>query len=144
MIIGIGTDIVDCTRLERPLRMYREKFLQKILTPLEIRHAEDKLAPINTFLGDDASYQHLSLIVGKFFAAKEAFVKALGTGFRDGVRMQDIEVHRDKHGKPFFKIKGHTKHVLDNLSPIGMHSEIHLSLSDEAPYATAYVIISAL
>ncbi len=144
MILGIGTDIVNCERFERPLKSYREKFLRKVLTNAEISYAEEKLAPLQSFLGDAAALKHLSLIVGKIFAAKEAFVKALGTGFRNGVRLQDIEVRRTKQGKPYFHVVGHTKHVLDNLSPIGMHSEVHLTLSDDAPYATAYVIICAI
>ena len=78
--------------------------------------------------------------LAKLYAAKEAFSKALGTGFRDGIFLSDIQILHNKNGKPFFKIEGEALRALQKLS---LTTELHLSISDDYPVATAFVIIEA-
>lgn len=141
MILGIGIDLVDCRRLERPLDISKERFLKRIMTDFEIDALEKKLATMDKFLTEQSRKEHMLMGIAKVFAAKEAFVKALGTGFRDGIVMNDLEVHRNEFGKPLLKVGGKAYQALENSLPIGMEARIHLSLSDEFPYAQAQVII---
>ncbi|MBX9977220.1 MAG: holo-ACP synthase [Alphaproteobacteria bacterium] len=143
MIIGIGTDLLDCRRLERPLKNHRERFLSKILTDNERFHIESKVQPITAFLDTITVEQHFCLQVGKIFAAKEAFVKALGTGFRDGLTLLDMEIVRNSLGKPSIYLHSKAEERFNAHIPQGMAGHTHLSLSDEFPYAQAFATISA-
>lgn len=143
MILGIGTDLLDCRRLKRPLTTHKDRFLSKILTPNERAYLEKKVSPFEAFLSHSDIEQHFYTAVGKIFAAKEAFVKALGTGFRGHLGLLDMEIVRDDFGKPFIHRYEKTDKVLQGIVPIGMEPHIHLSLSDEYPYVQAFVIVSA-
>ncbi len=143
MILGIGADIVDSRRLERPLRNHSERFLSKIMTEQERIYVLHRLAPLKIFLDEEKHTQRLSLQIAKIFAAKEAFVKALGTGFRGGLGFLDIEIQRNALGKPTFQLHSKAQEVFQNLIPFGMEGQVHLSLSDEYPYAQAFVTLSA-
>lgn len=118
MIHGIGTDIVYIPRILRILQKYGKKFLNKVYTEREIE------------LSRKYNSQEMQVkYFAKRFAAKEAFVKALGSGFSQGITMKDIEIYSDIRGKPYLTIG---KDFI---------SKIHLSLSDDGDYATAFVMI---
>ncbi|MBI1300939.1 MAG: holo-ACP synthase [Alphaproteobacteria bacterium] len=133
MIIGIGTDIVDIHRIKKLLDDHGSRFKERCFTNQEQDYADSKS---NELLNISA--------YAKRFAAKEAAVKALGTGFVKGIKMTDIEVLNADAGQPFLRFHNGAEKVLAGHVPAGMHSKIHLSLSDEPPYAQAYVIIEAL
>lgn len=121
MIQGIGTDIVYIPRVLRILQKYEKKFLNRVYTEKEIELSEKYF-----------SHEMQARYFAKRFAAKEAFVKALGTGFSKGIRMKDIEIHNDVRGMPYITIS--KRFISEN-------SSIHLSISDDQDYATAFVII---
>lgn len=121
MIYGIGTDIVRIQRLDDNLARYGERFASRIL-------ADSELEGFQT----SARKAHF---LAKRFAAKEAAVKALGTGFRDGLNLRDIGVTNDELGKPVLVFSTRAQQELDSRG-IG---NCHLSLSDEQDYAVAFV-----
>ena len=126
-ILGIGTDIVNIKRMEKSLKKRGNSFKNKIFSKNEINYCENKKNP--------------SPFYAKRFAAKEALSKALGTGIRKGINFKDIEVLNDVLGKPFIKLKGSTANFLYNKINRKKYL-IHLSLSDDKPWAQATVIIS--
>lgn len=127
MIIGIGTDITDIRRLEQLEKEYGGRFLNRVFTPAELKRASEKSSPIQN--------------LGRRFAAKEAFFKALGTGFLKGVSWQDVEIANHPSGQPHVTVSGKAREILGQRSPTGV--KIDLSLSDEYPYAVAFVVLSA-
>ena len=126
-IFGIGTDIVNIKRMEKSLKKYGFKFKKKIFSKREILYCEKKKNP--------SSYY------AKRFAAKEAFSKALGTGIRKGVSLKNIEVFNNSKGKPYILLKGDLSKFLKKKINNKKY-DIHLSLSDDKPWAQATVIIS--
>lgn len=122
MIHGIGTDIVAVARLRGMWERHGEKALEKLLAPQEIA-AFEQAADKGRFLA-------------KRFAAKEAFAKAFGTGVRPPVLLTAIAIAHDPLGRPFFEFCGQLAESVENL---GLSA--HLSISDEAEYAVAYVIL---
>ena len=128
-IFGIGTDIVNTKRIEKSIKMYGNKFKNKIFTKKEIRYCENKKNP--------------APIYAKRFAAKEAFTKALGTGFRKNITFKNIEISNDKYGKPFITLDSSVNIFLKKKIKKKKYF-IHLSLSDDRPWAHATVIISYL
>lgn len=132
MIIGIGTDIVDIRRIEKLLEEYPERFIERTFT-LE----EQKAADARKQGGLCAP------TYARRFAAKEACAKALGAAIRDGILFTDIGVVNDEKGKPSIVLTGEAANVLARLMPDNTVPYIHLSLSDELPYAQAFVIIEA-
>lgn len=129
MIIGVGVDLVDMRRIERLIERYGNRFIYKIFTKAEQAYANVSSNPI-------AAYANR-------FAAKEAAVKALGTGMAGGIGWQDIEVLRAPSGAPSLCFHGKAFERLTASLPPGYMSYIHVSFSDEAPYSTAFVVISA-
>jgi holo-[acyl-carrier protein] synthase len=132
MIIGIGNDLIDITRIENTLNRFGERFIQRVFTDTEQKKAESREKAglnINTY--------------AKRFAAKEALSKALGTGFSQGVFMKDIGVINDTSGRPTIKLTGGAEKKLQTLTPSGKQAIIHLTLTDEPPLAEAQVIIEA-
>lgn len=134
MILGIGTDIVNIERIEKDLAKFGEKFEQKLFT-----QAERDLANERAKAGKHAKAATLA----KRFAAKEAFLKALGTGFASGISWQDMEVVADEKGKPFLKLSGRTLEHLQRVTSRTVKPRIDLSLADDYPFAIGYVVISA-
>jgi holo-[acyl-carrier protein] synthase len=130
MIIGIGNDVIDIRRIERTLERHGERFIRRIFTDVEIRKSERRAARA-------ASY-------AKRFAAKEACSKALGTGFRAGVFWKDMGVVNEPSGKPTMVLMGGARLRLDTLTPPGHSPRIHLTITDDFPYAHAFVMIEAL
>ena len=124
-IFGIGTDIVDISRIKR-LFNKNKKIKKKIFSKKEIKYCESRPNKI-------ASYS-------KRFAAKEAFSKALGTGVSKGISFNEISVTNNKEGAPYIELLGKTKIISKKL--IKKKNKIYLSLSDEKKYALAMVVIS--
>ena len=128
-IIGIGTDLVNVTRIEKSISgKARDKFIKRIFTNFEQEQSKSR--------ANEADFY------AKRFAAKEAFVKALGTGIAKGIFWTDIEVRNDEFGKPSLYISGKALEILTKATPKDKENTIYLSLSDDNPFALAYVIIS--
>ena len=130
MILGLGNDIVDIRRIEKTLERFGDRFIQRIFTEIEQKKSEGRTARA-------ASY-------AKRFAAKEACSKALGTGFRQGVFWRDLGVVNEPSGRPTLQLTGDARRHLDHLTPAGFYAQIHLTITDDYPYAQAVVIISAV
>jgi len=130
MIIGIGSDIVNIRRVEKVLMRYGERFRQRCFTETERKKAASRANPVPTY--------------AKRFAAKEACCKALGTGFRQGVFFHDMGVVNLPSGQPTMKLTGGALARLEKLTPAGMRVHIHLTITDETPWAQAFVIIEVL
>ena len=126
-IFGIGTDIVNVKRMEKSLRRNGDTFKKRIFSKNEIIYCEKKGNPFTFY--------------AKRFAAKEAFSKALGTGIRKGVNLKNIEISNNAYGKPFILLKGNLANYLKKKVKCKKY-DIHLSLSDDTPWAQATVIIS--
>ena len=126
-ILGTGIDIVETNRLKKLLLKKKSNFKSKIFTNNEIAYCEKKLNITNCY--------------SKRFAAKEAFVKALGTGFRKNINFKDIEVVNNHYGKPDLLIN---KRVINKIKTSFKVKKFNilLSISDETKYAIASVIIS--
>src|SRR5688572_20599953 len=131
MIVGIGSDICNIERIERSLERFGDRFLNRVFTATE--RAKAKSRP-HTRAGTYA----------KRFAAKEAFSKAVGTGFRRGVFMKDIGVVNAPSGAPTLALSGGAKARLDGMVPAGHVAHIHLTMTDDHPFAQAFVIITAI
>lgn len=130
MIIGIGSDLIDITRIEKTIARYGERFVRRIFTPLEQAKAKSRVNPVPTY--------------AKRFAAKEACSKALGTGFRAGVFFRDMGVVNLPSGQPTMELTGGALKRLKAITPRGMKAVIHLTITDEMPMAQALVLIEAL
>jgi holo-[acyl-carrier protein] synthase len=131
VIIGIGSDLSDIRRIQKSLDRFGERFTNRVFTETERARSEAK--PDRA-----ASY-------AKRFAAKEACAKALGTGVpRRGVHWADMGVVNQRSGKPTMALSGGAAERLASLIPEGMAPVIHVSLTDDHPYAQAFVIIEAV
>ncbi len=135
MIIGIGNDLVRIDRIEGVLTRKGGDFEEKCFTEHERQKARSR---------SGAGLSAVSAVYAKRFAAKEACAKALGTGVSKGVSWQDIAVIEDENGRPFLELSGGAKKRLDAITPNGLSPSIHLSLSDDAPIAQAFVVIEAI
>ena len=126
-ILGTGIDIVENYRLKKLLLKKKSNFKNKIFTNNEIAYCEKKSNITNCY--------------SKRFAAKEAFVKALGTGFRKNINFKDIEVVKNLYGKPYLLIN---KKIINKIKTSFKVKKFNilLSISDENKYAIASVIIS--
>lgn len=139
MIIGTGIDLVDLRRLRGIMARYGARFQARYFTQGEIDTA---LSRAN--IGGSAGEEAMMMAFAKRWAAKEACAKALGTGFVEGVYMKDIEVVNDARGKPSLTLRGGAQARLQEMLQEGARAIVHLSLSDEPPYAQAQVIIEQL
>ena len=130
MILGLGSDLSDIRRIQNSLERFGDRFKERVFTELE-RTRSDRKA--------DAAASY-----AKRFAAKEACAKALGTGMRRGVFWRDMGVINLRSGQPTMALTGGALARLQEMTPEGMRAVIHLSLTDDHPYAQAFVIIEAL
>lgn len=130
MILGLGSDLSDIRRIENTLERFGERFTQRIFTELERKRSERK--PDRA-----ASY-------AKRFAAKEACSKALGTGFRRGVFWRDMGVANLPSGAPTMVLTNGALKRLQAITPAGHRAMVHVTLTDDHPYAQAFVIIEAV
>ena len=129
MIIGIGSDLCDITRIEETLERHGERFIARCFTEIERRRSERRA-------GRAASY-------AKRFAAKEACAKALGTGLRHGVYWRDMGVVNMASGQPTMRLTNGAAARLAAITPAGREAVIHLTITDEHPLAQAFVVIEA-
>ena len=129
MIIGIGSDLCDIRRIEETLGKFGDRFVARCFTEVERRRSDRRA-------GRAASY-------AKRFAAKEACAKALGTGMSHGVFWRDMGVVNLPSGKPTMQLTGGAAARLAAITPAGAHALIHLTITDEAPLAQAFVVIEA-
>ena len=132
MILGIGSDLVDIRRIQASLDRFGDRFAARVFTEAERARADAT-----------GSAAVRAATYAKRFAAKEAATKALGTGYADGVHFKDIEVLSDGKARPVLRLSGGALERLRVLVPAGMVSRIDLSMTDELPYAQAFVVISA-
>ena len=130
MIVGIGSDLTDIRRIKATLERFGDRFIERIFTPLERERSLRRADPAASF--------------AKRFAAKEACAKALGTGMRRGVFWRDMGVVNLRSGQPTLALTGGAAEQLARLVPEGRTAAIHLSLTDDDPYAQAFVIIESL
>ena len=131
MIIGLGSDLCNIERIQNSLDRFGVRFEQRVFTDVE--QAKANRRPF-TKAGT----------LAKRFAAKEAFSKAVGTGFKRGVFMKDIGVVNAPSGAPTLALTGGAKARLDAMIPAGHAARIHLTLTDDHPWAQAFVIIEAI
>jgi holo-[acyl-carrier protein] synthase len=131
MIIGLGSDLCSIERIQKSLDRFGERFAARVFTDVERAKAEGR--PF-TRAGTYA----------KRFAAKEAFSKAVGTGFRRGVFMKDIGVVNAPSGAPTLALTGGAKARLEAITPDGYEARVHLTMTDDHPFAQAFVIIEAV
>ncbi len=130
MILGIGADLCNIERIARALDRSGDRFAKRLFTPAERALADSRAQ------GRAAAY-------AKRFAAKEACAKALGTGFAGGIAMRDIGVVNSPAGVPALILAGAARARLDALTPPRHQVDIHLSLTDDHPWAQAFVILHA-
>ena len=130
MIVGIGSDLSDIRRVAATLERFGERFTNRVFTEIERSRSERKPDRASSY--------------AKRFAAKEACAKALGTGMRRGVFWRDMGVVNMRSGQPTMALSGGALERLQAITPTGMAAVIHLSLTDDHPYAQAFVIIEAL
>ncbi|MFI4976222.1 MAG: holo-ACP synthase [Caulobacterales bacterium] len=130
MIVGIGSDLTDIRRIEKTLERFGARFTARVFTEIERTRSERKA-------DRSASY-------AKRFAAKEACAKALGTGMRRGVFWRDMGVVNARSGQPTLSLTGGALARLAAMTPAGFTPVIHLSLTDDHPYAQAFVVIEAV
>jgi holo-[acyl-carrier protein] synthase len=129
MILGIGSDLCDIRRIENTLARHGERFTARIFTDIERKRAENKAQRTATY--------------AKRFAAKEACAKALGTGIHQGVFWRDMGVVNQRSGQPTMALTGGAAVRLAKMLPAGHEAVIHLTITDDFPYAQAFVVIEA-
>ena len=130
MIVGLGSDLCNIERIQASLDRFGDRFTNRVFTETERAKAERRPFPrAGTY--------------AKRFAAKEAFSKAVGTGFRRGVFMRDIGVVNLPSGAPTLALAGGAKARLDALIPEGHAAHVHLTMTDDHPWAQAFVVIEA-
>ena len=131
MIVGLGSDLCTSERIARSIERFGERFEARVFTDVE--RAKAARRPF-TKAGT----------LAKRFAAKEAFSKAVGTGFRRGVFMRDIGVINAPSGAPTLQLTGGARARLDALTPDGHVLRVHLTMTDDHPWAQAFVVIEAV
>ena len=130
MIIGLGSDLCNIERIQNSLDRFGERFVNRCFTPVEQAKAERReLTRAGTY--------------AKRFAAKEACAKALGTGFREGVFFRDMGVVNLPSGAPTLQLTGGAAKRLEKLTPAGHRASVHLTMTDDHPWAQAFVIVTA-
>ena len=130
MILGIGTDLANIERIERTLDRFGDRFRNRVFTELEQAKAERRRDTVGTY--------------AKRWAAKEACSKALGTGLAMGIAWKDMSVTNLKTGQPVMHVTGWAADRLEQMTPAGHKAVIHVTLTDDHPWAQAFVVIEAL
>lgn len=129
MILGIGSDLVEIARIEHIVNQHGERFLTRVFTENEIAYAKGKI--------------NMAATLANRFAAKEAMVKALGTGISQGIHWQDIEVKNTSEGQPLISLHNRAAEILRSRAPKGSTTQIYCSLSHSQAYAHAVIVIEA-
>lgn len=129
MILGIGTDLANIDRIAGTLERFGDRFRNRVFTPIEQRKAERRRDVAGTY--------------AKRWAAKEACSKALGTGLRMGIAWKDMAVSNLETGQPVMQVTGWAAERLAEMTPEGYEAIIHVTLTDDHPWAQAFVVIEA-
>ena len=129
MILGIGTDLANIDRIAATLDRFGDRFRNRVFTPVEQAKAERRADTPGTY--------------AKRWAAKEACSKALGTGLRMGIAWKDMAVSNLATGQPVMEVTGWAKERLVAMTPPGHEAIIHVTLTDDHPWAQAFVLIEA-
>lgn len=129
MILGIGTDLANIERIERVLDRHGDRFRNRVFTEIEQQKAERRKDVAGTY--------------AKRWAAKEACSKALGTGLRMGIAWKDMAVSNLRTGQPVMEVTGWAAERLKSMTPDGHEAIIHVTLTDDHPWAQAFVVIEA-
>lgn len=129
MILGIGSDLIEIARIAHILDRHGDRFLNRVFTANEIAYAHAKI--------------NVAATLANRFAAKEALVKALGTGISQGIHWQDIEVRNTAQGQPYLSLYNQAAEILKSRTPEGFRAQIYCSLSHSHDYAQAMVVIEA-
>lgn len=129
MILGIGTDLANIERIEATLERFGDRFRNRVFTEAEQSKAARRRDQAGTY--------------AKRWAAKEACSKALGTGLAMGISWKDMSVTNLRTGQPVMHVTGWAKERLDKMTPSGHEATIHVTLTDDHPWAQAFVVIEA-
>ena len=129
MILGIGTDLANIERIARTLERFGDRFRNRVFTPVEQAKAERRADVAGTY--------------AKRWAAKEACSKALGTGLRIGIAWKDMAVTNLPTGQPVMQVTGWAATRLAEMTTPGHEAIIHVTLTDDHPWAQAFVVIEA-
>ncbi|MEY8799631.1 holo-ACP synthase [Leisingera sp. XS_AS12] len=129
MILGVGTDLANIERIQRTLDRFGDRFRNRVFTEVEQRKAERRRDVAGTY--------------AKRWAAKEACSKALGTGLRMGISWKDMAVSNLSTGQPVMHVTGWAAERLREMTPPGHEAVIHVTLTDDHPWAQAFVVIEA-
>ena len=129
MILGIGTDLANIDRIQGVLSRHGDRFRNRVFTETEQAKASRRRDEAGTY--------------AKRWAAKEACSKALGTGLRMGIAWRDMSVTNLSSGQPVMEVTGWAKNRLDEMTPSDHEAVVHVSLTDDHPWAQAYVVIEA-
>lgn len=129
MILGIGTDLANIERIAATLERFGDRFRNRVFTEVEQHKAERRKDAAGTY--------------AKRWAAKEACSKALGTGLRMGISWRDMAVSNLRSGQPKMELSGWAAKRLQEMTPEGHEAVIHLTLTDDHPWAQAFVVIEA-
>ncbi len=129
MILGIGTDLANIDRIAATLARFGDRFRDRVFTPTEQRKAARRHDEAGTY--------------AKRWAAKEACSKALGTGLRMGIAWKDMGVTNLRTGQPVMHLTGWAAERLAAMTPAGHEAIVHVSLTDDHPWAQAFVVIEA-
>ncbi|MEQ3710044.1 MAG: holo-ACP synthase [Tateyamaria sp.] len=129
MILGIGTDLANIERIEKTLERFGDRFRNRVFTDIEQAKAERRADTPGTY--------------AKRWAAKEACSKALGTGLRMGIAWKDMAVSNLGTGQPVMQVTGWAATRLAEMTPPGHEAIIHVTLTDDHPWAQAFVLIEA-
>jgi holo-[acyl-carrier protein] synthase len=130
MILGVGTDLANIERIERTIARFGARFLDRVFTGTEQTRAERRAERVATY--------------AKRWAAKEACSKALGTGLRMGIAWRDMGVSNLPTGQPVMHLTGWAAERLAAMTPPGHRAIVHVSLTDDHPWAQAFVLIEAV
>ncbi|MEL6775335.1 MAG: holo-ACP synthase [Pseudomonadota bacterium] len=130
MILGVGTDLARIDRIEGTLERFGERFVKRVFTEIERERSERRRERV-------ASY-------AKRWAAKEACSKALGTGLRMGINWREMEVVNLETGQPTMRLHGGAADRLSKMLPAGHEARLHVTITDDHPFAQAFVVIEAL
>lgn len=129
MILGVGTDLANIDRIAGTLERYGDRFRNRVFTEIERKKSERRPDVAGTY--------------AKRWAAKEACSKALGTGLRMGISWKDMGVRNLRSGQPTMELTGWAAERLAKMTPDGHEAVIHVSLTDDRPWAHAIVVIEA-
>ena len=130
MILGIGTDLANIDRIQKTIDRFGQRFKDRVFTLIEQNKAEKRKDIAGTY--------------AKRWAAKEACSKALGTGLAMGISWKDMSVSNLETGQPIMKLTGWAAKKMSDMTPEGYEAIVHVTLTDDHPWAQAFVVIEAL